>query len=222
MHPQIIQRIVDKARLEVRRLRHEAAGRHHLIADELRLKCSQIHPFSRLELGDYVIKDPSRQRQILQRALPIEDAAINLQAGYSYLYLVRKTAQEGRIHQVFRLQVGRKNDQLLEGDAKALSCMQFQKIDAALQRDDPAVEQAGWARILAAKVIDDEAAAQRLQVQWRLVVMACRVIAQIEHLQRQLAAGGDERPAAWNPARVVFLGPDEREVFVVQFRGTQF
>src|ERR1035441_2932818 len=147
MHPQIIERVVDEARLEVRRLPHEAAGSRHLIDDELRLKCSQIHPLFRLELGDNVIEDLSRQLQILQRALPIEDAAINLQAGDSYLNLVRKTAQEGRIHQVFRLQVGRKNDQLLEGDAEALSCMQFQIVDPALQRDDPAGEQAGLAQI---------------------------------------------------------------------------
>ena len=97
------------------------------------------------------------------------------------------------------------------GNAEAFAGVQLEIVDAAFQRHDPAVEQVGGADELAAEVVDDEAAAQRLHVQRRLVEVAVRVVAQVEHVEREFAAGDDERTPAGNPAGVVFFAPDDGE-----------
>ena len=87
--------------------------------------------------------------------------------------------------------------------------MELQVVDAAFEGHDPAVEQVGGADELAAEVVDDEAAAERLHVQGRLVVIARGVVAQVEHVEGELAAGDDEGTAAGDPARVEFLAADD-------------
>ncbi len=102
---------------------------------------------------------------------------------------------------------------------KTFPRMQIQIIDTILQRHNPAVEKVPRAHQLAAEVVDDKAAAQRLHVQRGFIKVARGVILQVKHLQGQLAAGGDERPAAGNPARIVLRGPDERIYLVVARTG---
>ena len=80
--------------------------------------------------------------------------------------------------------------------------MQLQKIDAAFERHDPAVEQSLGRDDLPPEIVDDEDAAQRLDMQRRFVEFRLRVEAQIEHFQRELAARHDEGPPAGNPALV--------------------
>ncbi len=92
---------------------------------------------------------------------------------------------------------------------KRLPGVQLQIVDAALQRHDPAIEQVGGRDELAAEVVDDEAAAERLHVQRRFVEMAVGVVAQVEHFEREFAAGEDEGPLAGHPARVVLLMAQE-------------
>ena len=62
---------------------------------------------------------------------------------------------------------------------------------------------------LAAEVVDDEAAAEGLDVERRLVEVAGGVVAEVEHFEGKFAAGDDEGPAAGNPAGIDFGGADE-------------
>ena len=57
---------------------------------------------------------------------------------------VGKAAQEGRVHQVFGLEVGGEDDQFLEGNEEAFAGMEVEVVDAVFQGDDPAVEQVAW------------------------------------------------------------------------------
>ena len=66
----------------------------------------------------------------------------------------------------------------------------------------------GGAHELATEVVDDEATAQGLHVQGRLVVVADRVVAQVKHLEREFAAGNHERTPAGHPAGIEFLAPN--------------
>src|SRR5262245_31658216 len=50
------------------------------------------------------------------------------------------TSQEGVVHQVFRIEVRRKDRQLLEGDFEFLAGREVQEVVAVLERHDPAVE----------------------------------------------------------------------------------
>ena len=87
--------------------------------------------------------------------------------------------------------------------------MQLEIVHPALHGHDPAVEQAGGGHQLAAEVVDDEAAAQGLNVERRLVEIGGGVEAQVQHLQGQFAAGDDEGPATGDPAGIDLLQADE-------------
>src|ERR1035441_1577950 len=100
--------------------------------------------------------------------------------------------------------------------------MQLQVVEPVLQWRDPTVEQILGRYQLAAEVVDDKTAAQCLHMERSLVVICRGVIFEIEHLQRQLATGVDKGPPAGDPARVIFLAPDEGErVVVARGGGTQ-
>src|SRR5438105_10345191 len=85
--------------------------------------------------------------------------------------------------------------------------MELEILDAALERHDPAVEQGFWSDDLAAEVVDDEGAAERLDVERRFVELRQHIETQVEHVERQLAAGNDERALAGDPAAVEVLAP---------------
>ena len=55
---------------------------------------------------------------------------------------------------------------------------------------------------LAAEIVDQEDAVQRLHVQRRLVEVGGTVVSQVELIERQFAADDDERPLTWYPAGV--------------------
>ena len=106
-----------------------------------------------------------------------------------------------------------------KGMLKLLPVWSLRIVDAAFEWHDPAIEQVGGADELTAEVVDDEAAAEGLYVQGRLVIVAVGVIAEVEHIERELAAGDDERPAARNPAGIVFFAADDGEAVVLSNRG---
>ena len=59
LHAQVVERIVDEARLEVRLLAHEAAGGHHLVHDEPGLEGGEIKPLLLLQLVTMASKTSS-------------------------------------------------------------------------------------------------------------------------------------------------------------------
>src|ERR1700728_1124784 len=208
-HLKVVDRIVDEARLEVWRLTHEAAGCDNLIDDKPGLIGCELEALFFDEFVHNGVEDAFWEGETLPYALFLKDAFEQLNAWPGNLDFVGQAAQECGVHQVFRIEVCGEDHHLLEGDREALAGVQFQVVDAALEGHDPAIEQVGRAYQLAAKVIDDEASAQGLHVERSLVEIGCGVVPQIEHLQRQFAASDDERPAAGNPTRVVFLAAHE-------------
>jgi hypothetical protein len=66
---------------------------------------------------------------------------------------------ERSIHEIGGPQVGREDDELIEGHFEALAGMKLEEIDAALQRHDPPIENILGADELPAEVIDNESRA---------------------------------------------------------------
>src|SRR6266699_2601615 len=140
---EIIHRIVDEARLEVGLFAEKAAGGHNLLYDELRLIGGEGEAFFFLELVHDGGEDILGQGHSVALALLFEDAPISIQRGGTYLDLVREAAEERRVHQLFRLEIGGEDHHLLEGNAEAFAGMQLEVIDAALEGHDPAIEKVG-------------------------------------------------------------------------------
>ena len=106
LYPQIVESIVDIARLIMRGLAHEPAGRHNLVHDKSRHVRGEVHLLLVGELVHNVVEDFVRQRHPLLLALLREDSLEILQGWRSHFDLVGQAAQECRIHQVLGLQVG--------------------------------------------------------------------------------------------------------------------
>jgi len=120
-YAQVIQSVVNESRLEVRGLSHESTSCDDLIDDEAGLKCGQLHSLVMLEFVDDDIEDIVRKSYALALALLFENASVEFEAGSSDLDLVWQAAKEGRVHQVFGLEVGGEYHHLLEGYGKALA-----------------------------------------------------------------------------------------------------
>ena len=86
-----------------------------------------------------------------------------------------------------------------------------------LQRDDPAVEQFGRLDPLAAKVVDQQAAAIALQLQRGFAHVAVRVVAELQAVHCHFAADDHGRAADFDPAAVV-IGPPHQALRVVSCR----
>ena len=141
----------------------------------------------------------------------VEDTAEVGAIGRLGRQLVGNAAQEGRVHQVGRRQVGGEDHELVEGNLEALAGVQLEKVDAALQGHDPAVEQVRRGHELAPEIVDDEGAVEALHVQRRLVELGRLVVLQVEHFEGELATGHDDRPLAGHPAQVDVLAPEGRQ-----------
>ena len=70
--------------------------------------------------------------------------------------LVGNAAQKGRVHQVFRLQIGGKDHQLLKRNAEALAGVQPEIVHSALKRHNPAIEQVGGAHKLTPEIVNEK------------------------------------------------------------------
>src|SRR3954453_12652770 len=88
--------------------------------------------------------------------------------------------------------------------------MELQIFDPAFQGDDPPVEEFLGTYDLTAEVVDDERAAEGFDVQRGLVELRQRIEAEVEHLQRQLAAGDDEWPPTGDPSAGEILAAQGR------------
>src|SRR4029078_13369946 len=91
------------------------------------------------------------------------------------------------------------------GNFEAFTGVELEKIDAALQRHDPAIEQRFGTDERTAEIVDDEGAVQRLHMQGRFIVFGDRIEFQIQHLESQLAAGNHHRTPASDPPRIEAL-----------------
>ena len=127
---------------------------------------------------------------LAERQLPDED-------------LVADAAQEGVVGHVGGREVGREHQHHVEGDLELAAVAQHQVVVATVHRHDPAVHQLARRDHLAAQVVDQEEAVVGLEVRRSLVVAGARVVHQVEHVERELAAGDHDWAAAQHPAPVV-------------------
>src|SRR5882724_12558756 len=207
-HIHVAERIEYQFRTEGRGNVQIFAGGDDLIDDEARLIAGELEAVAGLQLLDHQRRHVVGHLDAALRCDQAEDAAIFLAARRLDLQLVGNTAQEGRIHEVVRLQVGREHDDLVERNREGLAGVELQEVDTAFQLHDPAVQELLGLHQLTAEVVDDEGAAERLHVQRRLVVLRAFVVAQIQHFQREFAAGDDDRALAGHIAAVERLLAD--------------
>ena len=129
--------------------------------------------------------------------------------------------EERLVHERRGPQVRREDEQHGERQLELLAGLQREVVDAALERHDPAVEKLTRLDLLPAEVVDDQHAAVRRGLHRRVVEPGCRVVAQLERIERQLAADRHERTPAAHPSpirrRVVGepVAFGERELVVV-------
>ena len=116
--------------------------------------------------------------------------------------LVGNTPEERFIGQRRRIEVRREDDEGLERHLKFLAGGEGQIVDPVFQRHDPAVQQLLGPDALAAEVVHEQHAAVGFHLQRRLVELRNRVEGQVEHLERQFAAHGDDRPLDADPPAV--------------------
>src|SRR5213076_1676220 len=91
--------------------------------------------------------------------------------------------------------------------------LQREEVAVAIVRHDPAVEEHLGRGALTAEVVDEEHAAARLHLEWRLVHFGVLVERQVEVLERELATVLHERTRDRDPAAVeARVERDERTV----------
>src|SRR5260370_22454853 len=96
--------------------------------------------------------------QVHHQALSVhgEDAFVDVAGGRQDFDLVADTTEEGVVNQVARVEVGGKDNQLLEGHFEFLSVGGGEIVMAAFQGQNPAVEQLLGADQLTAEVVDQK------------------------------------------------------------------
>src|SRR4051794_33323809 len=126
-------------------------------------------------------------------------------------HLVADAAQERLVHQIARADVGGERNQRDERQLELLAGLQREIVDAALERHDPAVQQVARRDALPPEVVDHQHAAVGERLQRRPIESRDRQVAELERVQRELAAHRDQRPPAAHPAAILHrTGFDER------------
>src|SRR5689334_1512626 len=101
--------------------------------------------------------------------------------------------------------IRREDDQNVERDLNFTSVMQREEIHAVFERDDPAVEQIARSYLLASKVVNQQDAAIRFDLEGRFVKLMDIIIDEIESFQGQLTTDHDEWTTYFYPAWVTPL-----------------
>ena len=147
-------------------------------------------------------------------AVQLEDARELLNRRVVDGDLVGNTAQERFVGQRRGVEVGGKDDEDVERDLEFLAGVQREVIDAAFERHDPPIEQVLGPDTLAPEIVDQQDAAVGLELERRLVELRRRVERQIQHVERELAAGDDDGPADADPAAIARRRGDEDRLVV--------
>src|SRR5581483_2424535 len=139
----------------------------------------------------------------------VEDLLVDVALGGVDFHLVANAAEEGVVDQILGVEVGRKDDELLEWDLELLAGSEREEVVAIFERQDPAIEQLLGTAQLAAEVVDEKDAAVGLDVQRCLVEVGLGVIAKVEHLQVEFAAGDNDGAADADPTGVDGAGVEQ-------------
>lgn len=123
-------------------------------------------------------------------------------AGVGDFDLVRDTTQERIIDEVFGLQVGAEDDQLIEGDLEPFSALQRKVVVPLLERDHPSIQKFLDTHALPAKVIDQQDPAIAFELQGSFADVGVRVASDFEHRHRQFATSDNGWPQNANPSAI--------------------
>ena len=91
LYPQVVDRVVDEPRFEVRRLIHKPASRNNLIDQETGMIGGQFESLLFRDAADDPIENRVGQLQSKALALVLEDPPVDLQAGGSEVSSCRLT-----------------------------------------------------------------------------------------------------------------------------------
>src|SRR5262245_18686575 len=133
----------------------------------------------------------------------LKQAAKLIERRMANLDLVGYSPQESVVRKVTRLEIRREDNQLLEWHLNLLPRGQGQKVVPVFQRYDPSVEQIRSLDALAPEVVDQQTAAVALHLQRGFADIRCRIVANLESVERQFAANDDRRPPNFDPSRIV-------------------
>src|SRR5690348_4489429 len=198
---EVAEGVLGVLRRELRLDAFELAGGQHLFDDELGLEVGERSLY-RADRFDHLLIDALRQLQPLLRRHRLEHLLVEVLRRLQGLQLVADAALECGIHQVIGMHVGGKDHDLVERDLQALAAVQAEIVDAAVEWHDPAIENLLGLGELAPEVVDQERAVERLHVQRRFIELGDRIELEVEHLERELAAGDHHRAIARHPAPV--------------------
>src|SRR5262249_3063174 len=117
---------------------------------------------------------------------------------------VRDSAQEGLVRKLERVKICRKGHKKIKWNFELPSSGQGQKINTAVERRHPSVEQLVRAHPLASKVVENQDSVVGLHLKRSSIEPGGRIVLQIQHFRRKLAACQNARPAAKNPPPIRF------------------
>lgn len=209
---EVVDGVIDEAGVELDGEAEEAAGSGDLLDDEAGVVGGEFEAFFLGDAIDDAVEDLVVEFHAVLGGFNFKDAVEVFEAGSGDLDFVGQSAEEGGVHEVFGVEVGGEDEEFLEGDAEGFTVLEAEEVHSAFEWDDPAVEQVSGAEELSAEVIDEEATAECLHVEWGLVKVADVVVAEVEHFECELAAGDDDGPAAGHPTHVMGAVADEGEV----------
>ena len=162
---------------------------------------------------EQVLHEVTLERDAFEVAVVAEDDDVVLVARALAEHLVVDASQERLVHQLLRLDVGRKRDEGHERQLELLARVERQEVHTAFERHNPPVQQVAGRHTLPAKVVDDQHAAVGQRLYGRLVEPGAGVEAQLQRLERQLAAHHHHGAPAADPAPVhvdALVQPDAR------------
>src|SRR5262249_35141211 len=108
------------------------------------------------------------------------------------------------------LEIRRENQEHVERHFENLACLKGQKVDAALERNDPSVQEILRRAVLASEVVDHENPAIGEALDRRAIEAGARVVSQLERIECELAAHHDDRTFAPRPTLIDARAGHER------------
>lgn len=140
-------------------------------------------------------------------ALAAEDFAIDLNGRVCDVDFVLNAPEECFIDEIFRREVGRKNDELVKWNFNLLARVQSHEVDPFFQWHDPAIEKLPRKNLLPTKVVNQQHATVGLDLKRRFVDPSEAIVDKIEHFQGQFAAGDQGWTFAENESSIPVGAP---------------
>src|SRR5215212_3552113 len=164
-----LARLVEQLARNMRRLAAVTAERADLIDQVARVTGAQGAALRAVVALVQVLDENFVELELTPPAVHLEDARVFLERRIVDRNLVRDAAQERFVGELLRVEIRREYRQHVERNLEFLAGVQRQVVDAALQRNNPPVEQVVGPHALTSEVVDEKDPAVGLQLKRRLV-----------------------------------------------------